>query len=131
MIKTSNVRLENVEEQQTILTTIRQVAELCRSVKQDPAVEHEIRELEAIGSAVEVDWPLPPGIKRQIDLGPFAAKNIADWNPTLADVLMHLDYTLQHDGALLDQVLPEPRFHPKLETERRLSGLSVQSARRA
>jgi len=104
MIKSSGNRLERTE-QETVLTAIRCVSVLCRLAQPDAAVEHEIRELEALMSAVEGRWPLPPSVKQQIDLGPFAAKNIADWDPALADVLMHLDYALQHDGASLKQVL--------------------------
>jgi hypothetical protein len=104
--------------QEEALSAISKVAALCRSAESDPAVEREIRELEAIRSAVEDRWPLLPSVKQRIDLGPFAAKNIADWNPELADSLMLLDYALQHDlvsqeRADLEQIpVKESRSYP-------------------
>jgi hypothetical protein len=89
--------------QQEALAAIGRVASMCRSAQPDPTVDHEILQLEALKSAVEDHWPLPPMVKNRIDLGPFAAKNIADWNPDLADALMQLDYALQHDLSRLPE----------------------------
>jgi len=100
--------------QREILAAIGRVVELCRSAQPDPTIDHEIRQLDALKSAIEDHWPLSPDIKNRIDIGPFAAKNIADWNPALADALMHLDYDLQHAAnrsitAWLPRIPPEAR----------------------
>jgi hypothetical protein len=131
MTKSSNGRTES-SAQECVLAAIGRVAELCREALPDAAVEHEIRELAALKSAVEESWPLPSSVKREIDLGPFAAKNISDWNPALADALMHLDYALQHDGESLEPVLPEaatPRQRPVRDANTHLPRPKEQNVR--
>lgn len=90
---------------EAMLATIDEVIDLCGAAEPDSTIEREIRELQALKSALQELWPLSIEIKKKIDLGPFAAKNIADWNPLLADVLMRLDYSLQHDGKSLQSVI--------------------------
>jgi small subunit ribosomal protein S1 len=96
-----------------VAKAVRQAAELCRVTqdgKLDEAVEYELRQLNVIEEKVLDHWPLSEDVKRRIDLGPFAAKNIADWNTSLATVLMTLDYVLQHDGDGLDSIYSLPTF---------------------
>ena len=98
--------MENAK-QEDVLFTIRQVAELCTAALPDAAVEYALRELQAIELAVAEHWPLSADEKDQISLGPFAAKNLADWNPVLSTALMRLAYSLRRDGESLERV-----FHP-------------------
>jgi len=70
-------------------------------------MEREISLLEALKPIIDKQWPLPQDLKARIDLGPFAAKNITDSDPLLADILMRLDYSLQHDGASIKSVFPK------------------------
>jgi small subunit ribosomal protein S1 len=63
----------------------------------DEAVAYELRQLEVLEDAVSHRRPLPQHMKDRMDLGPFAAKNIADWNPALANALMRLDFSLRHE----------------------------------
>jgi hypothetical protein len=89
-------------EQEAALASIEVVMGLCRSAESDPAIDYELQELAAIRAAVQQEWPLPAALKQQISLGPFAAKNIADWDTELANALMSLDYALQHDISLAE-----------------------------
>lgn len=113
-----SVRLEEgVSEQVLMLGVISRTAELCQASEPDAAIDRELRELEALASAVAKNWPLDESVKRQIDLGSFAAKNISDWNPVLSDLLMNLDYSLRHDQTtpeLIDKLWPSgPDSVPK------------------
>lgn len=65
----------------------------------DPVVESELHALAQVSNWVETMWPLPANLQDQIQIGAVAAKNIADWNPELATLLMKLDYALRHDGV--------------------------------
>jgi hypothetical protein len=107
-------------EQRKALSSIEQVVALCKSAEPDAAVDYELQELAALHAAVEREWPLPQALKQKISIGPFAAKNIADWDADLANALMSLDYALQHDiglaeirqrpkPAIADNVLVQPR----------------------
>jgi hypothetical protein len=84
----------------SILGDIKAAIELCRAALPDAAVEREIRELEALQSVVRDRWPLDGELKSKIDIGAFAAKNIADWNPELADSLMRLEYKVRRQSFL-------------------------------
>jgi hypothetical protein len=83
------------------LASIMDALDACRAWSDDDSVAYELRELDALKAAVEDHWPLRMETKDQMNLGPFAAKNISDWNSGLADLLMHLDFELRHDGASL------------------------------
>jgi len=86
-----------------VLAAIQRVIGQCEAsqlVRPDPAVAHEITELQSLEREVRREWPLSERVKSAIDLGPFAAKNIEDWDESLATALMSLDYSLQHDGVL-------------------------------
>jgi small subunit ribosomal protein S1 len=79
---------------------IQEAIALCKDVLNagpDEAVAYELRQLEVLEDAVSHRQPLPQIMKDRMDLGPFAAKNIADWNPTLANALMRLDFSLRHE----------------------------------
>ena len=114
----------------TVLAAIQDVLDQCNQAQQerpDPAIAHVIEQLNRIRDAVAQSWPLPAHIKREIDLGPFAARNIEDWNESLAEALEALDYSLQHDGASLERLVqptagrnpaPEPA-HPGDSMRRR------------
>ncbi len=79
----------------------------------DSVVASEIAALTDSRLQVEEKWPLSVELKQAINIGPVGAKNIADWNPRLADRLMAVDYALRHDGALLEkqQILSNLREH--------------------
>jgi small subunit ribosomal protein S1 len=99
----------------SIQNAIQYAVAACRDVLSsgpDETVAYELRQLESLEDAVSRHWPLPQHTKDRMDLGPFAAKNIADWNSSLASVLMKLDYALRHDGEGLASVFPEPALTP-------------------
>ena len=75
--------------------------EKCEDAMPDPAIEHALHELQALKAAAEQQWPLPTTVIDKLDLGPFAAKNIDDWNPELAKLLMKLDYELRDNIAAI------------------------------
>jgi hypothetical protein len=109
MIGTARGRRGTVAEEheaQDVVAVIDRVASLCRLALPDAAVEYELRELEVLKSALHEHWPLSSLVKECMALGPFAAKNISDWDLELADTLMRLDYSLRHDGEALGAVLP-------------------------
>jgi len=90
------------------LRAIQLVLEQCYASQQeqtDPTVRDEITALEALNKAVVNQWPLPEEITSRINLGPVAARNIADWNPALADSLIKLDYGLRLDTDTLTQLV--------------------------
>jgi hypothetical protein len=89
------------KSREAALLSITAVIDRCKFSSPDEAVDYELRELEALKSAVEDQWPLDAEVKKQMDIGPFAAKNISDWNAGLAHALMSLDYELRHDGVSL------------------------------
>ena len=95
--------MENAR-QEDVLIAIRHAVELCTVALPDAAVEYALGELQAIEAAVEGHWPLTAGEKDQISLGPFAAKNLADWNPVLSTALMRLAYSLRRDGESIERV---------------------------
>jgi hypothetical protein len=97
---------ERRSDRESVMETLNLIADRCRSAVPDVAVDYEIQELEAIKRAVERRWPLAPAVKKQMTIGAFAAKNLQDFDPTLADLLMKLDFALQHD------VVPE--MQPRL-----------------
>lgn len=90
----------NIRTGISILADIEAAIHLCRTALPDAAVEREILELEELHSVVRDHWPLKDEWKNKIDIGAFAAKNIADWNPELADCLMKLDYELRRGSPL-------------------------------
>jgi len=47
-------------------------------------------------------------VKAQLNIGPVAAKNIADWNDSLATALMVLHDVLKYDGDRLYRLLGTP-----------------------
>jgi hypothetical protein len=82
-----------------LIAEVDRVLALCMAEPRDPSVAYEIEQLQMIRTVLE-DSTLESngrfGGKIQIVIGAFAAKNIADWNPPLADALMSLDYKLRH-----------------------------------
>ncbi|SEG46492.1 hypothetical protein SAMN05421819_3076 [Bryocella elongata] len=64
----------------------------------DAAVEEEIKDLQILRLQVQQEWPLSQGVKETIKIGPFAVKNIADWNTGLSKALTILHHVLKHDG---------------------------------
>jgi hypothetical protein len=92
-----------------MLVAIEHVAGLCEQLlkkQDDTTVAYMLQELKLISAAVTQAWPLPPGLKNRINLGPYAAKNIDDWNEPLATALMTLHDALQNDGAGLKRLGP-------------------------
>jgi hypothetical protein len=86
----------------TMVTRIDEVLQECeasQSTSWDSVVAAEIAALAELRLQVGEEWPLPLQLKDAINVGPVAAKNIADWNPELAESLMKLDYALRH-GAV-------------------------------
>jgi hypothetical protein len=74
----------------------------------DVAVGQEILGLQNARFAVDQQWPLPDSVKAQLNIGPVAAKNIEDWNESLATALMVLHHVLKHDGDMLYRLLGPP-----------------------
>jgi hypothetical protein len=123
---TQSPNLALTGEQRNALSSIELVVALCKSASPDAAVDYEIQELAALHAAVEHEWPLPPALKQKISIGPFAAKNIADWDAELANALMSLDYALQHDIGLID--IQWTRIRPVKENNERVQTRSFRSA---
>jgi hypothetical protein len=71
----------------------------------DVVVGQEIVGLQSVRVIVEHQWPLTDAAKARLNIGPVAAKNIADWNDDLATALMVLHHVLQHDGDSLHKLL--------------------------
>jgi hypothetical protein len=74
----------------------------------DVVVGQEIIGLQNVRIIVEQQWPLSEAMKAQFNIGPVAAKNIADWNDSLATALMVLHHVLKHDGDSLYKLLGAP-----------------------
>ncbi len=90
------------------LQAIELVLEQCYASQQeqsDITVGQQIAALQTLTQAIHAQWPLPEEITARINLGPVAARNIADWNPSLADSLMKLDYGLRHHTETLAQLV--------------------------
>jgi small subunit ribosomal protein S1 len=93
-----------------VLAAIEHVRGLCLNAqdgRHDTAVAYELQQLDTARRAVVAGWPLHPATKKSIAIGPYAAKNIEDWNEPLATALMVIDFILRHDGEGLDR--PEVR----------------------
>jgi hypothetical protein len=78
-----------------LIAEVDRVLALCMAERREPSVDYEMEQLYLIRSALEKAYP-ESGLPGNIVIGAFAAKNIADWNPALADALMGLDYRLRH-----------------------------------
>jgi hypothetical protein len=74
----------------------------------DVVVGQEIIGLQNARIIVEQQWPLTDAVKAQLNIGPVAAKNIADWNNNLATALMVLHHVLKYDGDSLYRLLGAP-----------------------
>ena len=106
--------------QSRMLDVIRRVIKICDDSQQngpDPAIAYEINKLHSLEDAVAKQWPLHVRVKSTIDVGPFAAKNIEDWDPVLAEMLVRLDFSIQHDGAKLGSVLSKDHLSMMDTTE--------------
>jgi hypothetical protein len=112
---TQSLKPALTREQRNALSSIAVVVDLCKSAEPDATVDYELEELAAIRAAVEQEWPLPDALKQKISIGPFAAKNIADWDVELADALMALDYALQHDISLADIKKPSRKMSERVQ----------------
>jgi hypothetical protein len=78
-----------------LIAEVDRVLALCMAAPPDASVGYEIEQLYLIRSSLEKTHS-ESGPVEDIVIGAFAAKNIADWNPALADALMDLDYKLRH-----------------------------------
>jgi hypothetical protein len=76
----------------------------------DVVVGQEILGLQNARMEVEHQWPLSDAMKARLNIGPIAAKNIADWNDNLATSLMVLHHVLKHDGDSLQKLLGPPLY---------------------
>jgi small subunit ribosomal protein S15 len=96
-----------------ILTAIERAIMMCENSQKfdsDAAVSAELIHLKALRLEIKKgNWPLSAASKRSLNIGPLAAKNIEDWDPKLANMLMDLDFTLRFDGASIDKIVP-PRI---------------------
>ncbi len=95
-------RSGQVDSQADMLCAIQRALDLCnasQNAASDPVVVAEIEALQMLADAVCRQWPLDEEVKKRINIGPVAARNIADWNPGLANALMTVDYALRHDGV--------------------------------
>lgn len=98
------------ESQEKILQAMDRILELARISERNQSSSAIVKEIESIHylrNFVANDWPLPATLKSSIHIGPYAAKNLADWAPKLAHFIMTLDYALKHDGHGVDELLSE------------------------
>jgi hypothetical protein len=96
--------------QEKMLQAMDRILELARISqlnKSSTAIAKEIESIQYLRNYVTTDWPLPGNLKSTIYIGPYAAKNLADWTPKLAHFIMTLDYALKHDGQGIDELLSE------------------------
>jgi hypothetical protein len=75
----------------------------------DAAVEAIMKGLQKSRTMVQEHWPLPDFVKSQLNIGPVAAKNIADWNDDLATSLMTIHHVLKYDGDSVYRILGAPQ----------------------
>ena len=82
-----------------LIATLDDVLRECKESEErspDVVVRAEMQALHSLKNAIEDQWPLEQPYSKAFQIGPIAAKNIADWNPALADSLMQLDSTFRH-----------------------------------
>jgi len=93
-----------------MLQAMDRILDLCRdSQSKDFAVSvsKEIESIQYLRDRVAEQWPLSRDIKSDIFIGPYAARNLDDWAPQLAHLIMTLDYALKHNGQGIDELLKE------------------------
>lgn len=98
------------KEQQRLLEVMDRILELSRASQSKdfaPSVAKEIESIQYLRDRVTEQWPLPKSIISDIYIGPYAARNLADWTPNLAHLIMTLDYVLKHNGDGVDELLTE------------------------
>jgi hypothetical protein len=99
-------------KQAGLLAEVDRVIALCYAEPPDPSVDYELEQLRIVRSSLEKAAPKSE-IADDIVIGAFAAKNIADWNPPLADVLMRLDFRLRQELTQSAERDKEVTSHPK------------------
>jgi hypothetical protein len=99
-------------KQAGLLAEVDRVIALCSAQPPDPSIRYELEQLHILRSSLEKVYPVPQ-IAEDIVIGAFAAKNIADWNPDLADVLMRLDYRLRQELTQGSERDSRIASHPK------------------
>jgi len=107
MITASEVKVSRSKKR--VLAAIDEAIAACQKsqlVHSNVVVAEELDALQTIAAAVRLEWPLSSTFKNKINVGPVAAKNIDDWNPSLASILMRLDYALRHEGSGLESTSP-------------------------
>ena len=93
-----------------VLQAIDAVLELCRqsqAKERDVAVEKEMINIAALRDDVAEKWPLSWRQKRYIYIGPYAARNLYDWNYKLGSLISSLDGVLHDNGRGVDDLLQE------------------------
>jgi hypothetical protein len=94
--------------QEDVLKAIGSVLAKCESNKEiagDSTIVWEIAALKQAQTEVEKAWPIPEAVKSSLMIGPFAAKNIDDWNPELAEMLMVIQSVLHNDGVGIERLI--------------------------
>jgi hypothetical protein len=99
-------------KQAGLLVELDRVIALCCAEPPDPSISYELDQLRSVRSSLE---KAAPGSRFTDDIviGAFAVKNIADWNPALADVLMRLDYKLRQELMQSPERDSGATSHPK------------------
>ena len=93
-----------------VLLAIGAILNLCNASQaesDDVAGAKEIDNIAALREDVIGEWPLSWNQKRYIYIGPYAAKNLYDWNYRLGRLISSLDDVLHGDGKGVDELLQE------------------------
>jgi hypothetical protein len=76
---------------------VQQAIDLCMRQPEEPVISIAIDQLRSIQSALQQGQsPQELVAQRKVFIGAYAAKNLDDWNPELARVLMNLDFRLKN-----------------------------------
>ena len=102
--------LDNHNVQQEVVDAIDGILALCHaSQKEEPddVVGWEISKLQELRLVIANRWPLSLEQKSKIYIGVIASRNLADWTPHIAHLLMFLDNTVKHNGLDVDKLAVE------------------------
>jgi hypothetical protein len=95
---------------ESLLLKLQHAIDLCLLEKPEAVIDAALTQLRTFQSTLQQGQPLA---LNQIFIGAFAAKNLDDWNPALATVLMYLDSHLkQHAATSSPTQIASPKTHP-------------------
>ena len=94
--------------QQKVLKVMASVLVRCQRAQEDKeevTIATEINEITHLQFLVKDHWPLSMLEKEKIPIGVYAVRNLDDWLPDLALIIMTLDNVLRADGRGADALL--------------------------